>query len=140
MIFLTVGKLKKGTSLQKIKRIYHHWEKWECYKAGFYNTTAPEGIDNDSALLMYAYFLSDIGRFQEATHKVFNNWPNSCEQFLTNQNINRIAWIGQSSMCIATGIPSKYKGGFRLLTDKQQYDANNAAEEMLNKWIESRNT
>lgn len=126
--------------MKKVKRLYHHWERWECYKAGFYNTSPPDGIDNDSALLMYAYFLADIDRFKTATKKVFDEWPNSCEQFLTNQNINRIAWIGQSSMCIETGIPSKYRGGFRLLTDKQQHDANNAAEEMLTQWIESRST
>ena len=55
-------------------------------------------------------------------------------------NINRIAWLGQASMCIETGLPRKFKSGFMLLTPQQQNAANNAAEEVLIEWIESRNT
>jgi len=66
---------------------------------------------------------------------VINNWVNSCEHYLTNTAMNRIAWIGQAAMCYETGIPSKFCGGFSLLTDEQKEAANQVALEVLNEWL-----
>lgn len=113
-----------------MKRIYHPWHKWECYKAGMYaNIEIPDGQNR------YAEFLADISLFELSMRKVFKNWPYSCEQFLTNENINRIAWIGQTSMCIETGVPQKYRGGFFILTKSQQANANAVAFRGLQWWI-----
>ncbi len=49
--------------------------------------------------------------------------------------MNRIAWLGQASMCIATGIPSRFRGGFYKLTEAQQARANATALEYLNRWL-----
>jgi hypothetical protein len=49
--------------------------------------------------------------------------------------MNRIAWLGQAAMCYATGIPSKYRNGFNLLTEEQQQKANEIALIYLNKWL-----
>jgi hypothetical protein len=49
--------------------------------------------------------------------------------------MNRIAWLGQASLCYATGIPSTYRTGFHLLNEEQQEKANNIALEYLNKWL-----
>ncbi len=62
-------------------------------------------------------------------------WKYSCEHYLTNIAMNRIAWLGQASMCYATGVPSKFCSGFNLLTPKQQEIANLIALEYLNKWM-----
>jgi hypothetical protein len=51
--------------------------------------------------------------------------------------MNRIAWLGQAAMCYATGIPSKYRGGFNLLTERQQQKANEIALIYLNKWLKN---
>jgi hypothetical protein len=50
--------------------------------------------------------------------------------------MNRIAWLGQAAMCYATGVPSVFRGGFFLLSEKQQEAANRLALEYLNKWLE----
>jgi len=121
-----------------MKRIYHHFERWECVKAGFYETSPPHGIHKELAKEMYAEFLSNIPRFQNALDRVLKEWPNSCDQFLSNENINRIAWLGQASMCIETGIPSEFKSGFRLLSLDQQRVANKAALVCLNKWLKEK--
>jgi hypothetical protein len=49
--------------------------------------------------------------------------------------MNRIAWLGQASLCYATGIPSTFRAGFNLLTPEQQNKANTIALEYLNKWL-----
>jgi hypothetical protein len=117
-----------------MQRIYHHWEKWECVKAGFYETLPPNGLSADEAREAYRAFLADTPRFIAAMHKVLERWPHSCEQFLTNTQINRIAWMGQAAMCIETGVPSSFRGGFKLLSPSQQREANKNAQLMIELW------
>lgn len=120
-----------------MKRIWHPWDKWECFKAGFYNSLPPTGISKEDALNLYADFLKNTPRFKKAALRVLIEWPISCEQFLSNEHINRIAWIGQSSMCIETGVPSSYRAGFKLLTEKQQAIANHTAQQIIDHWIKN---
>lgn len=117
-----------------MRRIYKRWDEWECFKNGFYETIAPANYTPDSARLAYAEFLSDIPRFQSAMRRVVSEWPNSCLHFLTNTEINRIAWMGQAAMCIETGVPSVFRGGFKLLSGAKQKAANKAAEEAIKQW------
>lgn len=119
----------------RIKKIWHPWNLWECYRAGFYSSALPDGMDAETARQEYKKFLSDIPRFKAAMQRVSREWPNSCEHFLTNEQINRIAWLGQSSMCIETGIGSSFRGGFKLLTLQGQRNANAAAQTFLTEWI-----
>ena len=119
---------------KKIERVYHPWWKWECYKAGFFNTSPPDGLDEEECKERYRVFLSDLSRFGRAMDRVLGEWPHSCEQFLTNPTMNKIAWLGQAALCIDTGIPSKYRAGFKLLTEEQQQAADQLAAEYLDKW------
>lgn len=118
-----------------IQRIYHRWEKWECYKAGFFEEHPPEGMTEQDCQNKYAEFLKDLKLFKSAAYRVIDEWPNSCEHNLTNSNMNRIAWIGQSSVCIHYGIPAKYRGGFHLLSYDEQLAANSTALEVINYWM-----
>ena len=83
---------------------------------------------------MYAEFLRDIPRFEKAMARVVAEWPKSCEHFLTNQSVNRIAWLGQSSMCIETGIPCHYRAGFNMMSNEDRDKANAAAARVLRRW------
>lgn len=121
-----------------MKRIYHTWDKWECYPAGFYEPKPPKPLTEKDCEEKYRAFLSDDEQFRLALERVITEWPNSCEHYLSNENMNRIAWLGQSSMCIATGIPARFRGGFYKLTEDQQARANLTALEYLNKWLVAR--
>lgn len=125
-------KIKKQVST----RIYHTWDKWECYPAGFYENQK-EGKADEECKELYRSFLSDLPRFRQALQRVLSEWKNSCEHYLTNEAMNRIAWLGQASACIEMGLPSKYRSGYFLLTDEQQLSADNLALEYLNKWLSS---
>lgn len=118
-----------------MNRIYHPWTLWECFPAGFYATKPPVPMTSDDALHAYAQFLSDLPRFEYAMQRVTKEWPHSCDQFLTNDSLNRVAWLGQSSMCIATGVPACYRGGFKLLSNQQQERANACAQAVLEQWL-----
>ena len=107
-----------------IKQIYHPYYLWECYKNGFY---APKN-KNINGEEIYREYLSDLENFEYGIKMVFNKWKYSSEHFLTNPNINRIAWLGQASCCIDKGLSSFYRAGFCKLTENQQNEANQWAE------------
>jgi len=117
-------------------RIFHTYEKWECYQNGFYNTTK-DGMTKDQCEKAYADFLSNDNQFRNALEHVISEWKHSCEHYLTNKSMNRIAYLGQASVCYAKGIPSVFRGGFHLLSEEQQFKANNTALEYLNKWLKN---
>lgn len=119
-------------------RIFHTFEKWECHKAGFY-ASKKDGMTQEQCENEYAKFLSDDARFKEGLDGVLNEWINSCEHYLTNKAMNRIAWLGQAAVCYSTGIPSKYCSGFNLLNESQQDKANTIALEALNYWMKKYN-
>lgn len=120
-----------------MNRIYHTWDKWECYPAGFYESTAPKGMSKEDCERAYAQLLSDEEAFAAALNRVTTEWARSCEHYLSNEKMNRIAWLGQASLCIAKSIPANYRGGFNLLTVDQQAKANALALAALNRWLES---
>lgn len=118
------------------KRIFHTYDKWECHQSGFYATTVP-GKTKKQCEQEMAEFLKDIPAFKKSLQYVIKNWKNSCEHYLTNTAMNRIAWLGQAATCQACGIPSQYRGGFFLLTESQQLKANKEALKALNKWLKA---
>jgi len=119
-----------------MKRIFHTWEKWECYPAGFYEDVPPNGMTPQDATRAYAKFLRDTPAFEAALERVVTEWKHSCEHYLSNANMNRIAWLGQASMCIAMRVPACFRGGFNLLSEQEQNTANAAALKWLNVWLE----
>lgn len=118
----------------KLNRIYHTWDKWECYPAGFYETGV-EGVDDSQGKESYRAFLADIPRFRAALERVTSEWQNSCEHYLTNDKMNRIAWLGQAAACIDMGLPSRFRSGYFLLTDDQKRKADLSALDYLNDWL-----
>lgn len=116
-------------------RVFHTYEKWECHKAGFYAGHPPEGMTKTQCEEEYYRFLADTPRFSAALERVITEWKHSCEHYLTNAAMNRIAWLGQAAMCIATGVPAMFRSGFFLLSDDQQSTANETALLYLNKWL-----
>jgi|TARA_R110000868_G_scaffold404099_1_gene681963 hypothetical protein len=115
-------------------RVFHTYDKWECYQAGFY-ATSKEGFTREQCERAMADLLADQVKFKKAVTAVTAKWKYSCEHYLTNGAMNRIAWLGQAAACYAAGVPSCYRGGFHLLTDKQKTDADEIALDALNRWL-----
>lgn len=130
----------EGTNFRTVNtsdpnRIFHTYDKWECHKAGFYNNFPPKGMTKQQCEEAYKTFLSDLEAFRGALRRVISEWKHSCEHYLTNASMNRIAWLGQASMCIATGVPSAFRSGFFLLSESEQTAANKLALKYLNRWL-----
>jgi hypothetical protein len=122
-----------------MSRIYHTWDKWECYPAGFYGKRPQDKeLSDDDCRKAYTDLLANRGEFEAALERVISEWKFSCEHYLTNESMNRIAWLGQSALCISRGVPAVFRGGFVDLSPEQQNQANLTALKYLNKWREKR--
>lgn len=117
-------------------RIFHTYDKWECYKAGFYNNKK-EGMTNQQCEDEYIRILTNDQLFSSILEKVIIEWKHSCEHYLTNRSMNRIAWLGQAAVCYESGVPSIYCTAWNKLTEEQQENANKIALIYLNKWMTS---
>lgn len=117
-----------------MNRVYHPWDKWECYRHGFYG-----GLDyqKDDTLALYASLLKDLAKFEAALQVIIRDWQFSCEHNLTNEAMNRIAWLGQASCALIYQVPSSVSmGGYNLLTKDEQQAADAMALKYLNIWLE----
>jgi hypothetical protein len=120
------------------ERIFHTFEKWECQKSGFYLSKSTNH-SNEEAEKEFISLLSTTERFEKALNRVITEWKFSCEHYLTNKAMNRIAWLGQAAVCIETGIPSSYSGAWFDIPKETQNEANNTALKYLNKWLINNN-
>jgi len=116
-------------------RIFHTYEKWECHKAGFYKSKK-EGWTNEQCENEFMRILSDQSLFSEILEKVVTEWKHSCEHYLTNKSMNRIAWLGQAAVCYHSGVPSKYSSAWFDMDEKTREEANKTALKYLNIWLE----
>lgn len=119
-------------------RIFHTYDKWECFKAGFYESGL-EGHSNDDCKKLFKDTLSNQDLFSSVLGELITEWKYSCEHYLTNQSMNRIAWLGQAAVCYHTGVPSKYSGAWFDLPEDVRDEANSTALEYLNKWLVENN-
>lgn len=87
-----------------MERIYHRYELWEDFKAGFYNNIA--GKNKKLLINKVVELFSDQELTRKFMQKVIDEWHYSCEHNLSNQSLNRIAYLGQAACCLFAGVPS----------------------------------
>jgi ParB-like chromosome segregation protein Spo0J len=116
-------------------RIFHTWDKWECYKSGFYENSHKK-LSHEECESKFKEILSNKNLFEKGLIGVIENWKYSCEHYLTNGSMNRIAWLGQAAVCYLSGVSSRYSGSWFDIDEAKREEANNIALEYLNKWLE----
>jgi len=115
-------------------RIFHTFDKWECHKAGFYDNKK-QGWADEHCEAEYVRVLGNPELFAQILQVLTKEWKHSCEHYLTNKSMNRIAWLGQAAVCYHSGVPSKYSGAWFKLTEQEQAIANEVALKYLNIWL-----
>lgn len=126
-----------GLRLSKspVNRIYHTWDRWECYPAGFFEVHPPKGMTEEDCVNTYRLLLIDVEEFKRIMRLIISEWVNSCEHNLSNERMNRIAWMGQAALCYKYRIPARFRGGYNLLTEDEKMAADLAALEIINEWM-----
>lgn len=114
-------------------RIYHPYTKWEDWKSGFYNNCSGD-IKKDKIIKVIEMFNNEK-LTRKYMNKVIDEWKYSCEHNLTNNTINKIAYIGQSACCLYAEIPNTITmEAWSLLDLNIKNRADKIALEILEKW------
>jgi len=115
----------------KFKRVYRPYWDWEEIDANMWGSVANRQAATKKAI----EFTADHKRYGRFMMRVVNEWPNSCENALTDYSINRKAWVGHAAVALALGIPEDItRLAWGHLTDEQRLLANKEAERAIQHW------
>jgi len=114
-----------------LKRVYHPWHDWEEIRFNMWGT-----VENRKMVLKSAIkFTSNHKLYGRFMMRIINEWPISCENALTDNLINRRAWIGHAACALAHNIPENIvRDAWGELTDEQQFLANKEASKAIQAW------
>lgn len=116
-----------------IGQIFHHYKKWEDYQNGMWRRIT--GEERDLFLEKVVKFMRDIDLYGSWMLGVIDQWPITCEHNLTDNQINKKAWIGWAACCLAINCPEDItREGWHYLSNSEQDRANNKATFAINKW------
>ena len=119
----------------EIRRIYNRWELWEDYKFGLYDSISDKSLDEKVVELFSSKKLTR--RYMNMAIRYF---PFSCEHNLTNNGVNKIAYLGQAACCIYAGIPRKQTmNAWWLVSEKNRNMADNIAKEIIEQYLKTIN-
>lgn len=116
-----------------MKRIRHHYMKWEDWKEGMYQEIPAH--HQQGAIDAAARLLRTPSLLLLAMRQVLRKWPTSAEQYLSNAASNRQAWLGQAACYLRMGTPDYLtKLAWHTLTANQQSQANAVADTVIDEW------
>lgn len=115
-----------------MRQVYHPYHAWEDHAAGMWKRTCQPAQIVAALALMER---TDV--WAAAMREVLAAWPVSCEHNLTNEGQNRLAYLGQASVCYQIGVPAcATAAAWWLLSDEQRIRANTAARRAILTWEE----
>ncbi len=117
-----------------MKRVYHHFSKLEDLHGGMWRDVLPQ--ERDGFAIASRDLMLDHDKFFRAMIVAIDSWPFSCEHNLTCASVNRQAFLGHIGCCVAHKSPEDCtRQGWRMMNEVQQADANRAADEAFQYWL-----
>lgn len=115
-------------------RAYVQYWKWEDFNAGMWSKVPKE---KEGSFLSWAVeFTGDHLLYGKAMGAVLKEWPNTMVHNLTNQSVNRRAFLGHCACCFESGCPEYIvRMAWKRLTDEQRALADNEAQMRINNWV-----
>lgn len=115
----------------KLKRVYHPYTDWEEIRFNMWG----EVENKKDWIAKAAQFTSNHVLYGSYMKRVITEWPISCENALTDENINKKAWLGHAACALAFQCPEDIiRLAWGLLTDEQRLLANKEAERAIQDW------
>jgi len=120
----------------KVNKEWYKYELWEDYKNGMYsNRNISEKVQN--RMISHAKkILSNPELFYITAKEMIDKWIISAKENLSNEAMNRRAWIGQATCCYAckiTELDCRY--AWAELTEQQRESANKIADKIIYEYI-----
>jgi len=112
----------------RFERVYHPIWDWEEI-----NTPMWDGIS--CSIEDAIAFTGDYRMYGLAMRRIIDEWPISCENSLTNYNINRKAWIGHAAAALEIGSSEQNtRKAWGFLDERQRTLANREAARHIGIW------
>jgi hypothetical protein len=123
-----------------IKQVYVPFWEWEDYINGMWRKVTKE--QEIEMLIKAIEFTGDHIKYGNAMLEVSQKWPKTMLNTLTNQNINKRAFIGHCAVQYKIQIPEYItRMAWKELTNKQRFLADNVAEKTIKHYLnETRNS
>ena len=116
-----------------MNRFFEKYTEWEDYINGMYDLYDK---DNEVLIRKSVLLLKDTSLFLETCNEVINNWNVTTKVHLTNNTINKKAWLGQACCNYKFKVPELLtRVAWGKLNTKQQIDANKVAEKVINSYL-----
>ncbi len=113
-----------------MKRIYHHYKKWEDFKNGMYNKHSAS--DEEKLVVLAIDVLTDSDLFFNICLKILKNWKISSDVNLSNINCNRRAWLGQAACSYYAKVPeTATRIAWSRMTENEHDEANMIANKVI---------
>jgi hypothetical protein len=121
----------------RLQRIYHPYQLWEDYKAGFYDI--PSTKEKEVHKEKVVSFFRDTSRTEHYMRTVIKEWVVSFEHNFSNNNMNRVAYLGQAAVCLGMGIPCiSTMYAWKFLSQNEMNLADCIAIKNIKKWDQKR--
>ena len=115
----------------KLERVYLPYDCWEEIEHNMWGTIP----DVKAALQEAIAFTGDHILYGEYMQRVCEEWPNSCENALTDATLNKKAWLGHAAVSLALNIPEDItRKAWGFLTNEQRILANEQARRAIQSW------
>lgn len=122
-----------------MKRIYHHYEKWEDWQNGMWRKVS--ATEEKKHLETAISFTGDHVKYGNAMKEVIKEWNFTMQNSLTNTSINRKAFLGHCAVQYKINCPEYItRLAWKHLTDEQRFLADKVAQETIDNWIENHET
>jgi hypothetical protein len=99
-----------------------------------YDTVPDKNVEHHM-MSMSLEHMKDIVAWSDSMHSAVVYWPNSMDNFLSNQSVNHMAHIGQCGVMWCMGVPAYIvKRCWSKLTHIEKLKANNEAKNAFRLW------
>lgn len=127
--------IPKALTRPNIKQVFHHYEKWEDFKAGQFRAVGCDMAANEELIGLAMQLLSNTENLYEAMTSVTLDWVIAAETNLTNRSINRRAWLGQAACCYEFSVPEDLtKAAWWRISTPERDRANGVADRVITEW------
>lgn len=118
-----------GSRKRGLTQIFVPYWEWEDWINGMWKT------GNDEQLQPAIDFTGNWERYGNSMGEVMLAWPRTMLNSMTNQSINRRAFLGHCAVTFKLGIPeSVTRKAWGLLTNEQRFYADDIAEKHIKHW------
>jgi hypothetical protein len=123
-----------------IKQVYVPFWEWEDYINGMWRKVTKE--QEIEMLIKAIKFIGNHVIYGKSMLEVSKLWTKTMLNSLTNQNINKRAFIGHCAVCYKLQIPEYItRMAWKELTDEQRFLADDVAEKTIKHYLyETRNS